>query len=76
MLKCRDIASEASNYLDEKLSFRQRIAFAFHLLICGKCRAFISQLRTAIMYYNRLTAEALEDQEADEIVARVTSRKN
>jgi len=48
MLKCRDIESMASEYLDKNLSLRQRMAFKMHLFLCHNCRNYIRQLRTTI----------------------------
>lgn len=48
MLKCRDIESMASDYLDKKLSLRQRLAFKMHLFLCHNCRNYIRQLRTTV----------------------------
>jgi len=45
MLTCRDLAQTlASDYLDDQLSWRQRLGVRFHLLICEHCRRFVHQL--------------------------------
>jgi hypothetical protein len=71
MLKCRDIAKHSSEYVDKTLTLRQRLAFAFHLLICGKCREFIRQLRLALALYARMPAKELSQAEAEAVVKRV-----
>ncbi len=48
MLSCKEIAQQASNYIDQQYSWRQRLAFRLHLFICGNCRRYISQLRSSI----------------------------
>ncbi len=48
MLSCKDVAQQASNYIDQQYSWRQRMAFRLHLFICRNCRRYISQLRSSI----------------------------
>lgn len=48
MLSCKDVAQQASDYIDQQYSWRQRMAFRLHLFICGNCRRYISQLRSSI----------------------------
>jgi predicted anti-sigma-YlaC factor YlaD len=46
MLTCRELVQiHASDYLDSQLNWGQRAGVRFHLLICERCRRFISQLR-------------------------------
>lgn len=48
MLHCDQIAEQASDYIDQQHSWRQRMAFRLHLFICRNCRRYISQLRSSI----------------------------
>lgn len=48
MAECKDIAEEASNYLDGDLPFRKRIGLYLHLVYCSCCRNYIQQLRQTI----------------------------
>lgn len=48
MLSCKEVAQQASDYIDQQYSWRQRMAFRLHLFICGNCRRYISQLRSSI----------------------------
>ena len=71
MLKCREVAEKSSDYLDGNLSRGQRVAFAFHLLICGNCREFIRHMRVAVGYFNKVSHKHLSNEEADKITKRV-----
>lgn len=71
MLTCKDIARQASDYVDGHLTVRQRLAFAFHLLLCGQCREFLRQLRLALRFYHQLPAKELSPQEAEAVVNKV-----
>ncbi|MDX1572544.1 MAG: zf-HC2 domain-containing protein [Methylophaga sp.] len=48
MLSCKEIAQQASDYIDQQYSWRQRMAFRLHLFICSNCRRYINQLDSTI----------------------------
>ncbi|WP_438970072.1 hypothetical protein [Methylophaga sp.] len=48
MFECKDIAEEASNYLDGDLPLGKRVGLFFHLVICSCCRAYMQQIRQTI----------------------------
>ncbi len=45
MLKCRDVAHQTSDYIDNTMSGWARLRFRFHLLICFYCRRFVNHVR-------------------------------
>jgi hypothetical protein len=60
MLNCHDIAKLISRSLDERLSWKQRLAIRVHLLYCKFCRRFAKQTEilrlTTAQYADRLAA--------------------
>lgn len=44
MLKCDEVAAQASDFLDKEMTFSQKAAFRLHLLYCSNCRRFVRQL--------------------------------
>jgi len=48
MLKCKDIVANASDYVDENQNWRQSMAMALHLLLCGDCRRFIKYFKLSL----------------------------
>ena len=48
MLSCKEIAQQASDYIDQQHSWQQRMGFRLHLFMCRNCRRYISQLRSTI----------------------------
>jgi predicted anti-sigma-YlaC factor YlaD len=48
MAECKDIAEEASNYLEGDLPLRKRAALFLHLIYCSCCRNYVQQLRQTI----------------------------
>jgi predicted anti-sigma-YlaC factor YlaD len=48
MFECKDIAEEASNYLDGDLPLGKRIGLFLHLVICSCCREYLQQIKQTI----------------------------
>jgi predicted anti-sigma-YlaC factor YlaD len=53
------------------MSRRARLAVALHLLMCGKCRAFVRQLRIALATYPALKPAALPPEQAEALAAQI-----
>lgn len=76
MLSCRDIAKQASDHIDKKLTLRQSVSYGFHLLLCGYCRTFVHHLRTTIELAPHLTdQDQLTDEEAANIAAKALEQQ-
>lgn len=45
MLTCSEVAAQASNFLDQDMTVRQRAVFRLHLMYCSNCRRFVRQLQ-------------------------------
>ncbi len=48
MFECKDVAEEASNYLDGDLPLGKRVGLFLHLVYCSCCRRYLQQLRQTI----------------------------
>lgn len=48
MLQCKEVAEEASNYIDGDLPLGKRIGVFFHLVFCRFCRNYVQQIRCTI----------------------------
>lgn len=48
MFECKDIAEEASNYLDGDLPIGKRVGLFLHLVICSCCRQYMQQIKQTI----------------------------
>lgn len=64
MLSCKDISALVSRSMDERLSWRQRMAVRLHLTICSGCSRFAGQmsfLRQAARRYPGVVSGRNED---------------
>jgi len=77
MLNCREMAEQASDHIEKKLTLRQSIRYGFHLLLCGYCRTFSSHLKTTIELGKSLpNPEPLSDVEAEKIAAQAFEKSD
>jgi anti-sigma factor RsiW len=47
-MTCRGLAELVTEYLEGRLTWRQRVAFQWHLGICKHCRAWLRQMRKTV----------------------------
>ena len=71
MLKCRDLAEIASDYIDGELDTRQNLSVKMHLLMCGSCRTFIGNLRASTRLVGRHAMARADEELLQRIDARV-----
>ena len=45
MLKCKDVAHLASEYIDKSTPHKITLQMRMHLMLCANCRRFIKHLR-------------------------------
>ena len=58
MLSCKEVTAKADDFLDRRLSWRDRWRVRLHLLICHHCRRFVGQLRRTVETLQRMPPTA------------------
>jgi len=53
MPTCREVAEQATEYLEKAMPRQQRLGVWAHLRLCPNCRAFLRQLMQAIVLARR-----------------------
>mgnify|MGYP000891849126 CR=1 FL=1 len=71
MLKCHQIVDQSSDYLEHDMSFRQRLQFRMHLLMCHNCRRFIRQFKAAIQMTKSLSKATVSQAQLDVVRRRI-----
>jgi anti-sigma factor RsiW len=72
VLSCRELNEQhASDYVDGRLSRRERLAVRLHLALCSNCRRFITQLRLVKSVLRVRPDVSLPDSEAKPLAARL-----
>ena len=73
VLSCKDVADNASDLMEGKISFWQRMSMRLHLSICTHCRRYVSQLKLTIGLAG-LSAEMPPepaDEQIDQLIAKL-----
>jgi len=71
MLKCREVAERANDYVDRDLPWYQSLAMSLHLSMCKHCSGFVRKLRLVITLVKEQPRETLSDEHAEEVVNTV-----
>jgi hypothetical protein len=69
-MTCQEITELVTDYLERRLSLRDRLRFRWHLGLCRFCRAFLRQMRTTIRIVGRLPDEPLPAAVETELLRR------
>lgn len=70
MLTCRELTELVTDYLEDRLSFMDRMRFRMHVGMCRHCRAYLGQFKHTIRTLGRLPAEEIPPDVRDELLAR------
>jgi anti-sigma factor RsiW len=58
-MPCRELVELVTEYLEDRLSARDRARFEAHLAECGGCETYLEQMRQTIRTLGRLPEESL-----------------
>ena len=61
-MPCRELVELVTDYLEDRLSARDRARFEEHLAACEACRTYLDQFRQTIRVLGRLPEESLSEQ--------------
>ena len=67
-LVCRQAVALVADYLDGRLSNRDRARLEAHLAACPHCSEYLAQIRVTIDVLGRAEPAVLDDQALDELV--------
>ena len=68
-MPCRELVELITDYLENRLSPRNRARFEAHLAECEACRAYLDQFRQTIRALGRLPEESLSSEARDALIA-------
>ena len=58
-MPCQELVELVTDYLEDRLSPRDKARFEEHLAQCGACRTYLEQFRQTIRVLGRLPEESL-----------------
>lgn len=59
MLSCRELTELVTEYLEGRMPLRRRMAFWFHVGMCGHCRTYLKQMKATVRILGQLPAEPI-----------------
>jgi anti-sigma factor RsiW len=68
-MPCRELVEVLTEYLEDRLSPRDRARFEAHLAECDACRMYLEQFRQTIRVLGRLPEESLSAEARHTLVA-------
>jgi predicted anti-sigma-YlaC factor YlaD len=71
MLSCKDMVRSASDYLDGRLTWRQRIMLGLHLVMCAFCRRFFKQFKLACDTASHPAQQLAEDHDVAKVMQQI-----
>lgn len=75
MLNCRDVAHEASDYIDDNLSWWRRLLFRLHLFLCANCRRFVSHVHITRDFLRKRGHLKASSSEVDKVMTGIDQSK-
>lgn len=74
-MTCRELTELVTDYLENKLSFRDRVRFQLHLGLCAGCRRYLRQMRQTVRALGALPVEPIPPEIRDALLERFRSWK-
>lgn len=75
MLKCKEVAGRASDYIDRQLGWKDNFLMYTHLIMCAHCRRFVKHLATTIGVAQRAGRRLASPDEVDTTLANLQGKK-
>jgi len=74
MLKCKEFAYLASDYLDKNLDWKESLSVKLHIFICVHCRRFIRHLLSTINFVQGMQRQKASSGEVREIITLIPEK--
>ncbi len=75
MLSCKQITDLVTDYAEGAMGLWDRMQFQLHIGMCGKCRAYVAQVKHTVASLGRLPDEPIPDEVCDELMQRFRNWK-
>lgn len=68
MLNCKQVAHQASDYVDRNVNGWQRFGMVVHLFICKHCRRFVQHVRITRDFMGKREHEVASEEEVKKVM--------
>jgi hypothetical protein len=73
MLSCQHIAEYATDYVEGRMNFWQRLKFRMHLRACVHCERFIRHMGLTCILSGRCAHQLATQEEVEAVLERIKS---
>lgn len=70
MLTCQELTELVTDYLEDRVSFADRLRFSLHVGMCRHCRAYLHQMKQTIRILGTLHGQEIPPEVRDELLER------
>ena len=70
MLNCREITERASDFIDARLPWRERMEVRLHLMMCRFCREYVRQMTLVVGALQRFRGADTPGAASDDLLVR------
>ena len=74
MFNCKKNTEKTTRYIDNQMSFKERLAYKIHLLMCGHCRRFVNQFKSMVQSISFLQLE--NESQLSEKIIKIVHQNN
>jgi anti-sigma factor RsiW len=69
-MRCVEVVELVTDYVEGRLTLRERVRFELHLWACGACRAYLRQMRHTVQALGRVRRAPLPEALEAELTRR------
>jgi cytidine deaminase len=73
MLKCKDVAHLASDYVDENLPWHKAFGIRMHIMMCAHCRRFLRHFNTTIKVARAVDKQGTTETEVSDVMQYINT---
>lgn len=74
-MRCRELANLVTDYLEGRLSLKDRVLFRLHVGLCPRCWAYLRQMEKTVDVLGRVPDEPMPEEVRAELLARFRNWK-
>jgi hypothetical protein len=73
MLKCKDVAHLASDFVDENLPWHRALGIRIHVMMCAHCQRFLRHFDSTIKVARAVHIQAATETEVNDVLKYINS---
>lgn len=76
MLKCRDVAQQASDYIESERPWYRKLGWYMHLFMCKHCRKFVRHLKLTVHTTRKILKLKANDEQVHSVMKSIEKNQS